>query len=277
MKSSSAFLRRDLSRVTVHASLIVASLNVASAAFSSPADYVKWTDTRQVGPFQIQATFPLAKYDKLFTELPDLQREITRTLGVPATTTPIRVFLFSDEAQYKAFVQRNFPQVPYRQALFVIQSGAPGVYTFEKVDLDIDLRHECTHALLHGPLPAVPLWLDEGLAKYFEVPASRRAFDHPYFDDSKWKWSLRLGMVRSIESLEDRENLTDMDAADYRYSWAWVHFMMHGPEAAHQTLVRHLAGAQSSAPQGKLSAQLAENVPNATEKMIQHFKHWQQH
>ena len=22
-----------------------------------------------------------------------------------------------------------------------------------------------------------------------------------------------------------------MDAADYRYSWAWVHFMMHGPEA----------------------------------------------
>ena len=276
MTQSFAFIRRELLRLTLHVLPLVIALRLACVGFGSPADYVKWTDTRQVGPFQIQSTFPLAKYDKLFTELPDLQREITRTLGVPATSSPINVFLFSDEEQYRAYVQRNFPQVPYRPALFVIQSGAPGVYTFEKADLDIDLRHECTHALLHGSLPTVPLWLDEGIAKYFEVPASKRAFDHPYFDDLKWKWSLRLGMVRSIESLEERENLTDMDAADYRYSWAWVHFMMHGPEAGHQTLVRYLACYQGSAPAGNLSAQLSESVPNATEKMVQHFKYWQQ-
>jgi hypothetical protein len=239
---------------------------------------VKWSDTRQVGPFQIQATFPLAKYEKLFAELPDLQREITRTLAVAPAKSTINVFLFSDEEQYRAYVQRHFPQVPYRPALFVLEGGKPGVYTFEKPDMDIDLRHECTHALLHGSLAAVPLWLDEGIAKYFEMPASKRAFDHPYFDDSKWKWSLRLGMVRSIESLEERENLTDMDAADYRYSWAWVHFMMHGPEAGHQSLVRYLSCCQQSTPgpSEKLSKQLSEAVPNSTERMIQHFKHWQE-
>ena len=43
-----------------------------------------------------------------------------------------------------------------------------------------DLRHECTHALLHAVLPAVPLWLDEGLAKYFEVQRASRAYGHPY-------------------------------------------------------------------------------------------------
>jgi hypothetical protein len=121
----------------------------------------------------------------------------------------------------------------------------------------------------------VPLWLDEGIAKYFEVPAGKRAFDHPYFDDLKWKWSLRLGMVRSIDSLEQRDDLSQMDAADYRYSWAWVHFMLHGPEAAHQTLVRCLACYQQSTPPGKLSVRLAEAVPNPSEQMIQHFKHWQ--
>jgi hypothetical protein len=247
----------------------------ARMAACSPSDYVKWTDTRQVGPFQIQATFGLAKYEKLFAELPDLQREITRTLGVPAATSPIYVYLFSDEAQYRAYIERHFPQVPYRPALFVLEGGSPGVYTFEKVDLDIDLRHECTHALLHGSLPVVPLWLDEGIAKYFEVPAGQRAFDHPYFDDLKWKWSLRLGMVRTIDSLEQRDNLTDMDATDYRYSWAWVHFMMHGPEGAHRALVRYLACYQQSTPPDKLSVLLAEEVPNPTEKMIQHFKHWQ--
>jgi hypothetical protein len=254
---------------------IAALLLSARVAVGAPADNVKWTDARQVGPFNIQATFMLAKYDKLFTELPDLQREITRTLGVRPATTPIYVYIFSNEEQYRAYTQRHFPHVPYRTALFVLEGRSPGVYTYEKADLDIDLRHECTHALLHASLPTVPLWLDEGLAKYFEVPASQRAFDHPYFDDLKWKWSLRLGMVRSIESLEQRENLTEMDATDYRYSWAWVHFMMHGPEAAHQVLVRNIASYQQSMPPGKLSSQLSEAVPNPTEKMIQHFKHWQ--
>lgn len=244
------------------------------AALASPADYVKWSDTRQVGPFQIQSTFPLAKYEKLFAELPDLQREITRTLGLPPATSSVNVYLFSDEEQYRSYIKRHFPQVPYRPALFVVEGGVPGVYTFEKVDLGIDLRHECTHALLHASLPVVPLWLDEGIAKYFEVPAPQRAFDHPYFDDGKWKWSLRLGMVRSIESLEERDNLADMDAADYRYSWAWVHFMMHGPEPAHEALVHYLACYQQSTPPEKLSVLLAQAVPNPAERMIQHFKHW---
>jgi len=247
----------------------------ARVAAAAPADYVQWTDARQVGPFHIQATFPLAKYEKLFTELPDLQREITRTLGVRPATSPIYVYIFSNEEQYRTFTQRHFPQVPYRSALFVLENNTPDVYTYEKEDLDIDLRHECTHALLHSSLPVVPLWLDEGIAKYFEVPAAQRAFDHPYFDDLKWKWSLRLGMVRSIESLEQRDDLSEMDATDYRYAWAWVHFMMHGPKAAHDVLVRNLACYQNSTPPGKLSAELAAAVPNPTEKMIQHFKHWQ--
>jgi hypothetical protein len=67
-----------------------------------------------------------------------------------------------------------------------------------------------------------------------------------------------------------------MDAADYRYSWAWVHFMLHGPEPAHQVLVNYLACYQQSTPAGKLSARLAAEVPNPTEQMIQHFKNWRE-
>lgn len=262
-------------RSLTFASLFALMLLAARGVNAASADGVAWIDTRQVGPFNIQATFSLASYEKLFAELPDLQRELTRTLGVPPANKPIYVCIFSDVDQYRAYTQKHFPQVPYRSAIFVLEGGSPGVYTYEKSDLDIDLRHECTHALLHASLPVVPLWLDEGIAKYFEVPAGQRAFDHPYFDDLKWKWSLRLGMIRSIESLEQRDDLIDLDAADYRYSWAWVHFMMHGPEAAHQTLVRHLACYQQSTPAGKLSVQLAQAAPNPTEKMIQHFKHWQ--
>jgi hypothetical protein len=256
------------------AALALASLLTAVSA-NDAGFQPGWTDTRQVGPFIIQATFDLKPYEKLFAELPELQRELTRTLGVAPAKGPICVSLFDSDEQYRKFTQQHFPKVPYRSALFVLENGSPGVYTYRKADLDIDLRHECTHALLHGALPVVPLWLDEGIAKYFEVPAGQRAFDHPYFEDMKLKWSLRLGMVRSIESLEQRDDLSQMDGADYRYSWAWVHFMLHGPAGAHRTLVEYLACYQQSIPPGKLSTRLAQVVPNPTEQMIQHFKHWQ--
>jgi hypothetical protein len=247
----------------------------STSLFNAPADAEAWIDARQVGPFVIQATFPLAPYDSMFAELPELQRELTRTLAIPPANAPIYVYLFANDDEYRAYQQRHFPRVPYRPALFILDGGSPGVYTYRKPDLDVDLRHECTHALLHSGLPVVPLWLDEGLAKYFEVSASQRAYDHPYFEDLKWKWSLRLGMVRPIESLEEREDLTQMDAADYRCSWAWVHFMLHGPEPAHHTLVQYLASYRQWEPAGKLSAHLAEAVPNPNEKLVQHFKHWQ--
>jgi hypothetical protein len=258
-------------------SLAIAA-NILSLLAGSPSLRAEqtWTDTRQVGPFVIQAMFPLAPFERLFAELPQLQRELTRTLGIPPATEPIYVYLFADESQYRAYTQQHFPRVPYRPALFILEGGSPGVYTFRKPEMDIDVRHECTHALLHAALPVVPLWLDEGIAKYFEMPAGQRAFDHPYFADPKWKWSLRLGMVRTIESLEQREDLLEMDAADYRYSWGWVHFMLHGPESAHRALVEYLASYRQWEPAGKLSVRLAKSVPNPTEQMIQHFKHWQQ-
>jgi hypothetical protein len=272
LKMTTGHAMQDLKCV---AALAMAAL-LAGRASCAPAAEQFWVDTRQVGVFTIQAAFPLAEYEHLFQELPELQLELSRTLGIPPARSPIYVYLFSNAEQYKKYTQRHFPKVPFRPALFIWEGGAPGVYTYRKVDLDVDLRHECTHALLHSVLPVVPLWLDEGLAKYFEVPASQRAFHHPYFNDLKWKWSLRLGMVRTIQSLEERQSLAELDAADYRYSWAWVHFMLHGPEPARAQLVNHLACYQQSVPAGKLSVRLAEALPNPTQRMIQHFKHWRE-
>ncbi len=268
-------------------------LLVAAAPFVARAADA-WVDARSVGPFYCEATFPLKECEPLLVELPELQRELTRTLGIPPAKKRIGIYLFSNAAQHQAYIEQHFPHVPYRRALFVKEGDQAGVYAYRHAELDIDLRHECTHALLHGVLPVVPLWLDEGLAEYFEVPASQRAFDHPHFESLRW--NMRLGMVRSIESLENRTDLAEMGAYDYRYSWAWVHFMLHGPKPAHRVLVTYLANLQQGAPPGRvrfdvqqasfqsnsapiesagpLSAKLAEAVPNPTERMIQHFKHW---
>jgi hypothetical protein len=249
--------------------LLLACLFAAAAPRASAEE--KWADTRSVGPFVCQATFPLAECDPILVELPELQRELTRTLGIPPARQPIDIHLFANEAEHQAYIERHFPHVPYRRALFVQEGDYAGVYAYCHPELAIDIRHECTHALLHGVLHDLPLWLDEGLAEYFEVPPSQRAFDHPHFD--ALRWNMRLGMIMTVESLEQRAELAEMSAFDYRYSWAWVHFLLHGPEGAHRTLV-NLANLQNGSSPGRLSARLSTAVPNSPEKMVQHFRHW---
>lgn len=285
-------LARNHACLVAVATVLLALQTVAPTSAAHAGD--AWIDKRTIGPFFCQATFPLADCEPILIELPELQRELTRTLGIPPARKPIGIYLFTTASQHQAYIEQHFPHVPYRRALFIKEGDQAGVYAYRHPELDIDLRHECTHALLHGVLPVVPLWLDEGLAEYFEVPAAQRAFDHPHYD--ALRWNMRLGLVRSIDSLEKRTDLAEMGAYDYRYSWAWVHFMLHGPKAAHRVLVTYVASLEQGTPPGRvpftvqqasyqpnsaptesvgpLSAMLEAAVPNSTEKMIQHFKHW---
>lgn len=240
---------------------------VANAEAADP-----WVDTRQVGPFICQATFSLTEYEPLLAELQTLERELQRTLGVDPATDPIFVYLFSDAEAHREYLQKQYPDVPYRPALFVKEGGQANVYAYRHDKMDDDLRHECTHALLHASLPIVPIWLDEGLAKYFEVPENERSFEHPNFF---WlRWNMRVGLISSMEELEHCRDLTEMGASEYRYAWAWVHFMLHGPEEAHTVLVQYLADIRRGVPAGQLSDRMADALPRPTDHMVRHFKHW---
>jgi hypothetical protein len=255
------------------ATLVAAVAGLLVTATRACAEASPWVDTRQLGPFVCAATFPLDQYEPLFAELPGLQQELVRVLGVAPAAEPIYVYLFSDADQHRAYIEQHYPDVPYRRALYIKEHGRTGVYAYRHEELAVDLRHECTHAMLHASLPYVPLWLDEGLAEYFEVLPSQRAFDHPHFD--ALVWNMRLGMVRSVASLEHLEDLSEMGAFEYRYSWAWVHFMLHGPKGVHQALVDYLADiGRGGLPQSTLSERLERAVPSPTEKMVQHFKYW---
>jgi len=82
-------------------------------------------------------------------------------------------------------------------------------------------------------------------------------------------------MQRTVESLEEQSELNDMGAVEYRFAWAWVHFMLHGPLAVHRALVSYLADIRQGDEPGPLSERLHAAIPQLNEWMIQHFKHWQ--
>ena len=82
------------------------------------------------------------------------------------------------------------------------------VFAYEGDEFEVDLRHECTHALLNAALPVTPLWLDEGLAEYFEVEAGQRAAGHPH--QKYVKWNAYLGQTPSLEDLEQVREVNQM-------------------------------------------------------------------
>lgn len=224
------------------------------------------------GAFFCHADFPLNEFEGLWREMAGLQRDLTLQLRVPAAAEPIHLFLFSQKATYQEYLRLYFPQVPFRRALYIKDRGPGMVFAYRSVDFETDVRHESTHALLHAALPVVPLWVDEGLAEYFETARTRRAYDSPHL--SRIRWSARFAQVPDIEQLEGISNLADMGVDEYREAWAWVHFMLHGPAEAHEELVSFLAAINARTPPGTLSQRLQSKMPDLTERFLDHFRNW---
>jgi hypothetical protein len=243
---------------------------VAGAA--RPAAAQPWVDWRQARPFHCHANFSLAGLEPLLVELQQLEQQIIELLGLRRATEPIELYLFHDKTSYQAFLESHHPGAPLRRALY-IKSGGPGqVFAYRSDELAIDLRHETTHALLHASLPLVPLWLDEGLAEYFEAPAEQRAYDSPHL--SNLKWNLRLGLMPKLAALESKHDLSDMGRREYMFAWGWVHFMLHGPADARQELVAYFQELQWATPAAPLSVRLSRRLPGLERRYAQHFRSW---
>ncbi len=234
----------------------------------------RWIDQRQVGPFAVAATFDLSQYEPMLAELPALERELRRVMATRPCAAPITVMLAADEPQHRAVLEARFPGLPYRRALYVKQGAQAVVFAYRQPELAVDLRHECTHALLHADLAMLPLWLDEGLAEYFEPCEGERAFGHPHA--VALRRELSLGRVHSVAQLEANTKLEELSAEEYRSAWAWTHFMLHGPPEASEALWGFIAAIRKGEPPGRMSARLATRVPDLNGRFARHFRYWPQ-
>jgi hypothetical protein len=231
-----------------------------------------WVDGGRYGPLVCRAEFPLVEIEPLLSQLPEIQTSLMEQLKIPPTREPIELYLFRGKTTYDQHLARNLPNIAYRRALYVKDKGPGRVYAYRGPHFDVDLRHEVTHALLHGALPVVPLWLDEGLALYFEPPPEKRIFDSPQWDSVRW--SVWLGGLRSLSGLENKRRIEDMNRLDYRSSWAWVHFMLHGPPEAREELVKYLGDIQAGRPGVLLSYRLRLRLGDPEEQLVSHVRNW---
>ena len=264
--------RYRIRSTVIHASAALLAAALCTFGDARVGNAQTWVDGRVSGPFVCSSEFSLAPWEGLLGELAQLQDDLVRCLGIPPAREPIRLYLFRNKQSYDRFLKQHLPGIPYRRALYIKSRGPGAVYAYRSREFVTDVRHECTHALLHAVMPVVPLWLDEGLAEYFEVSPHEQAFDNPHL--GSLRWNLRFGMVPQLEKLEKMNNLSEMGRAEYRDAWAWVHFMLHGPGEARAELVGYIADIRANAPPGLLSGRLNRRLHSPYQELANHFKHW---
>ena len=157
------------------------------------------------------------------------------------------------------FLKFYYPELPPRRAFFLAQGSQRVVYTYSSPRLEEDLRHEATHALLRGSFGDLPLWLDEGLAEYFETDLAQPGAGTSASIRSPTT-SRRL-VSRTCQRLESLSDIRQMTPRDYREAWAWVHLFLNGSEPGKSVLLTSLAELDRKAGHARLSRR-KERPPN---------------
>lgn len=202
----------------------------------------------------------LAKDHELLVDLENLRDEIATELNLPPQKQQVVVYLFGSEERYRDYMRSAFPQLPPRRAYFVGSSKELAVYTFWGERVQEDLRHEYTHGILHATLKDVPLWLDEGLAEYFELAGKPGQINPEYA--SRLSQAIASGWEPDMARLERLESVGQMQRSDYQEAWAWVHFMMHDGDDSRAVLLGYLKTLQTQKNAGSLVARLQEDIPS---------------
>jgi hypothetical protein len=212
----------------------------------------------RTGPFIVFSNSPMSEDPPAVRCLRALERDVARELGLrpAADENPVEIYVLESRQDFDHFLKFYYPELPPRRAFFLAKGTQRVVYTYSSPRLEEDLRHEATHALLRGAFGDLPLWLDEGLAEYFETDLGRPDAVRPRLEaiaaDLKGRWFPNL---ERLESLTDIRQLTQRD---YREAWCWVHLMLHGPEPGKSILMAYLTLADRSETKARLRPRLAE-------------------
>jgi hypothetical protein len=218
----------------------------------------------------VSSTFPLARNHRLVEDLVAQRYDLSSKLGLPTSDEPIHIYLFDNADKFQSFIRDRYPHFPVRRAFFVETDTQLTVYAHWGGRVAEDLRHEVAHGYLHSVAPNLPLWLDEGLAEYFEVPRGRNGVNRPHLEDlarrlASGDWQPDLARLEMIK------NAADMSQTDYAEAWAWTHLLLEGKPEATPLLKAYLARLRAEGRAEPLSVQLARSFPTLSRDLALHL------
>ncbi|MFN4258804.1 MAG: hypothetical protein ACK4RK_05870 [Gemmataceae bacterium] len=231
--------------------------------------------SHRVSQYVFYTDFDLNTDQPLFHELAELRDQVYKELRLPPANTVVQVYLFETKDGYEQFMRSQYPDLPKRRAFFVAQPHGRGtaedllVYTYWSDRIRQDLRHELTHALLHSVLKDVPMWLDEGLAEFYELPPERQGINAEYL--SQLQRGTPEPFQPNLVRLEKVSKVQQMNPAEYRESWAWVHLMLRGEPQARAVLLDYLQQLRFTDKPEPMQPKLAQVFSNPSQALLDHL------
>jgi hypothetical protein len=225
----------------------------------------------RTGPYAVFTNFPIEPGAPTIRSLQSLGNDIEAGLGirVDPEEPPVEVYILDDRRAFTHFLTFHYPELPPRRAFFLAQGDRRVVYTILGDRLEEDLRHEATHALLHVAVGVLPLWLDEGLAEYFEGPEGRRGVNSEHL--GRLSEDLASGWKPDLAKLEALQTVRQMSPRDYRESWAWAHYLLNGTEPGKVSLLAYLAEIRTKPDARPLAERLGSEDVGSSAHLLAHL------
>lgn len=235
-----------------------------------PVELVPTRHTLLIDQLVIHSDMKLPEDHRLLKELQLQRDDVSQLLALPQSQELIDIYLFDSQEQFASFLRVQYPQFPARRAFFVETDTRLTVYAQWGDRVAEDLRHEVAHGYLHAVVPRIPLWIDEGLAEYFEVPRGTGGLNAPHIellaaqlDQGGWRPNLAR-----LEALAETE---EMDQLDYAEAWAWAHYLLERDPTLRGVLQQYLLDLRQHGMASPLSERLRLLVPQPEQALVHHL------
>ena len=244
---------------------LIVLLSTAGCSHWHAAPELPVASTVVLDDMVVYSDFKLPEKHRLLQDMSALRIDLTQQLAVPESDEPVHVYLFKTPKRYREFVRQHYPDFPERRAFFIETDSRLCVYTYWGDRVAEDLRHEVAHGYLHAVIPNLPLWLDEGLAEYFEVDLAARGMNRAHLDQllaasDQGHWR------PDIKHLESLDHIDALQQIHYAEAWLWVHFLLRTTPQRKQLLRDHLS--QLYDPLGKPLAEVIVDQERDAEQQL---------
>ncbi len=224
------------------------------------------------GQLVFHSDFKFPKSHRILTELELRRKQIVEDLVLPSSDEAIHIHLFENQERFANYLQRDYAEFLDRRAFFVKSDTQLDIYAYWNDQIGEDLRHEVTHGYLHAAILMLPIWIDEGLAEYYEVPLAGANRNQPHIallteEFRKGNW------LPNLQRLEMIDNPVDFAQRDYAEAWLWVHFLLnHSKESKHLIQDIIAEGNHINKSKSSISQKILGEYPEIQVQLLEHLR-----
>ncbi len=257
-------------------SLAIALMSISVAGGQTVSDYVpKQPVAWNQQPFRFITDRPLERSVEVRNELMKLIYRLENEFGLPRNRKTIYIHLFRDQENYQKAILQAIPRLKRRDikraGLFLQREGVPYIFVFWRShdQLLTSLRHEMVHAIINSSVGEIPIWLDEGLAMYYQN-GRRDGWEQRLADILSKK--VDEGWYPNLTRLEKMHSMSQMNLTDYAEAWSWVHLLMTDVPKGQAIIAGFLADRRRDVyPLAPMSQRLIQQVRSPHSHWYSHF------